>query len=219
MRGGYLVYRRGVQYRGGVHYHGGKSFVIWVPHSTEHPPRFSWYPPRYSNFKAWYPPRYWTLFTVLMISPTCIMISPTVLNILHDTQDNPHGTHDITPWYWTPPRYLRYPPRYWTPPRYSRYPPRYSWYPPTVLNTPTALSTTHGTAHTLYRVVLLEVPSQSKVNGWICFSFLVSQLLFSSDAWYDTHFYGIREGGGSPPPLPFVCFRDFMSNFREMIPQ
>ena len=66
------------------------------PHGTEHPPRYSRYP------------------------PTFIMISP-------------HGTEH--------------------PPRYSRYPPRYSWYPPRYWTPPTVLSTPHGTAHTLYRVI------------------------------------------------------------------
>ena len=32
--------------------------------------------------------------------------------------------------------------------------------------------------------------------------FFLSCKSFSSDAWYDTHFCGIREGGGSPPPPP-----------------
>ena len=113
----------------------GKIFCYLSTPQYWTPPTVLMISPRYSNFKAWYPPRYWTLFTVLMISPTCIMISPTVLNILHDTQDNPHGTHDITPWYWTPPRYSRY--------------------PPTVLNTPTVLKisptvlmiSSHGTEH------------------------------------------------------------------------
>ena len=44
------------------------------------------------------------------------------------------------------------------------------------------------------------VPSQGKVNGLIRFSFRASHLLFSSDAWYDIHFHGIREGGGLAPP-------------------
>ena len=46
------------------------------PHGTEHPWRYSRYPPHLS----WYPP------TVLKISPTVLMISPTVLNtptVLH----------------------------------------------------------------------------------------------------------------------------------------
>ena len=41
---------------------------------------------------------------------------------------SPHGTQDI-------------PPRYWTPPRYSRYPPTVLMISPTVLNSP------HGTEH------------------------------------------------------------------------
>ena len=167
--GGYHEYRGVILSTvGDVQYRGGKNLLLFeyptvlntphgthdIPHGTQIskdgiPPRY-WTPPRYS----WYP-------------PTCI-ISPTVLSIPHGTQDNP-------------PRYSWYPPRYWTPPRYSRYPPtfimisphgtqdippRYSWYPPTVLkisptvlmisptvlNTPTVLSTPHGTAHTLYRV-------------------------------------------------------------------
>ena len=73
----------------------GKSFVIWVPHSTEHPhgtqiskdgiphgtehpPQYSWYPPHAS----WYP-------------PTVIKISPWYSRYPHGTQDIPHGTHDI----------------------------------------------------------------------------------------------------------------------------
>ena len=135
---------------------GGKSFVIWVPHGTEHPPWYSWYPPTcimisptvlkfqwmisphgtehppqyswYPPHASWYPPWYWTSPTVLKITP-------------HGTHDIPHGTQDIPPhlswyppWYWTPhgtedipPWYSWYPPRYWTPPPY--------WAPPTVLHT------------------------------------------------------------------------------------
>ena len=182
-RGGYHEYRGGLSWvpwgmfstvggyhdaRGGYHeYRGGcsvpwgeKSFVIWVPHGTEHPPRYSWYPP-----------------TCIMISPTVLkfqrMVSPTVLNTPHGTQDNPHGTHDIPHGTEHPPRYSRYPPTFIMisphgtehPPRYSRYPPRYSWYPPTVLNTPTVLSTPHGTAHTHYTGWVWPGPGQ-KVPGW-----------------------------------------------------
>ena len=101
---------------------GGKSFVIWVPHGTAHPPRYSWYP------------------------PTCIMISPTALKF--QRMVSPHGTHDIPPWYWTPPRYSRYPPTF------IMISPHGTEHPPTVLMiSPTVLSTPHGTAHTLYRVV------------------------------------------------------------------
>ena len=94
--GGYHEYRGGiswvpwgvilstvgdVQYRGGYHdarggyheYRGGcsvpwgeKSIVIWMPHGTEHPPRYSWYP------------------------PTCILISPHGTQISKD--GTPHGT-------------------------------------------------------------------------------------------------------------------------------
>ena len=142
---------------------GGKSFVIWVPYGTEHPhgthdiPTCIMISPWYSNFKGWYPPWYWTAPTALMISPMCIMISPTVLNTTHGTQDNPpqyswypHGTEhphgtQISP------TFIMISPRYWTPPWYSRYPPRYSWYPQQYW---TSHCTEHpqGTAHTLYRV-------------------------------------------------------------------
>ena len=40
--GGYHEYRAGVQYRGVLKYQ--KIF----PHGTEHPPRYSWYPPHAS---------------------------------------------------------------------------------------------------------------------------------------------------------------------------
>ena len=102
--GGYLEYRGGISWCtwGLMSTVEGKSFVIWIPHSTEHPhgtqiskdgiphgtehpPRYSWYPPRAS----WYPP------TVLN-TPMVFKISP------HSTQDIPHSTHDIPPWYWTP---------------------------------------------------------------------------------------------------------------------
>ena len=113
---------------------GEKSFVIWVPHGTEHPPRYSWYPPHAS----WYPP------TVLKFQR---MVSPTVLNTLHGTHDIPPRASWYPPWYWTSPTVLKITPHsthespHGTehPPRYSRYPPHLSWYPPTVLNTP------HGT--------------------------------------------------------------------------
>ena len=138
----------------GAQYHGGeKSFVIWVPHGTEHPhgthdmpPHVSWYPPRYSNLKGWYP--------------------PTVLNTPQGTHDIPHVHHDIPlraswypPRYWTPPTVLKITPhgthgishgtehphgtqdiyhdiRHGTeqPPRYSRYPPTVPMISPTVLN-------------------------------------------------------------------------------------
>ena len=135
------------------------SFEIWVPwgdimstvgvfstvgysnNKRFFPPRYSWYPPRAS----WYPPQYWTSPMVLKITPTVLMIPPrywtpsTVLKISphlswyphgtehpHGTQDIPHGTQDI---------------------------PHGTHDIPTVLNTPTVLSTPHGTAHTLYRVV------------------------------------------------------------------
>ena len=125
------------EYRGGCSVPWGKtSFVIWVPHGTEHPPRYSWYPPTcimisphgtqiskdgihprywtpplyswYPPRASWYPPRYWTSPTVLKITPTVLMISP-------------HGTEHL--------------------PRYSRYPPTVLMISPTVLNTPTVLST------------------------------------------------------------------------------
>ena len=65
---------------------GGKSFVIWVLHGTEHPPRYSWYPP-----------------TCIMISPHGTQISKD--GIPHGTHGIPHGAHDIPPQYWTPPRH------------------------------------------------------------------------------------------------------------------
>ena len=70
------------------------------------------------------------------------MISPHGTEHPHGTQDIPHIYHDIPPWYWTPP---------W----YSRYPPTVLMISPTVLNTPRYWAP-HGTAHTLYRVVLAE---------------------------------------------------------------
>ena len=118
-RGGYHDTCRGYhEYRGGCSELWGTQITKdFSPHGTEHPPRYSWYPPTVLMISPHgthdIPPRYWTPPTVLKISPKFIMISPTVLN-------TPHGTQDI-------------PPRYWTP--------------------PTVLSTPHGTAHTLYRVV------------------------------------------------------------------
>ena len=56
------------------------------------------------------------------------MISPHGTEHPHGTQDIPHGTHDV---------------------------PHGTHDIPTVLNTPTVLSTPHGTAHTLYRVITL----------------------------------------------------------------
>ena len=147
-----------VQYRGGISWctwgiswvpwrvfstmGGGKSFVIWVPHGTEHPhgtydipPHVSWYPlgtqiskdgiphgtehpPRYS----WYPPRYWTSPTVLKITPHGTQDIP------HNTE-HPHGTQDISP-------HLS-----WYPPTVLKISPTVLMISPTVLNTPTALHT------------------------------------------------------------------------------
>ena len=57
-----------------------------IPHGTEHPPRYSRYPP-----------------TFIMISPT-VLNTPTVLKI------SPHGTQDIPPRYsWYPPTVLNTP--------------------------------------------------------------------------------------------------------------
>ena len=139
---------------------GEKSFVIWVPHGTEHPhgthdisPHASWYPPTVLKFQRMVSP------TVLMVSPTCIMISPTVLNIPYGTQDNPHGTHNIPTVLNIPhgtqdiPTFIMISPWYWTPPRYSRYPPTVLMISSTVLMiSPTVLNTPQSTAHTLYRV-------------------------------------------------------------------
>ena len=143
------------------------SFEIWVPG------RISWYmwgdimstmgvfsTAGYPNNKRLFSPQYWTPSTVLMISPRAPWYPPRYSRY-------PHGTHDIpmvlmiSPWFWTPPQYSRYPPHL------SWYPPRY-WTPhgtqdiphgthgtPMVLNTPTVLSTPNGTAHTLYRVLIL----------------------------------------------------------------
>ena len=106
--GEYHEYCGGVQYCGGIPsfeiwvpwgiscYMWGISGVLWgcsvpwgtqitkdFPHGTEHPPWYSWYPPRYwtpprySRYPphlSWYSPQYWTP---------------------HSTQDIPHGTHDI----------------------------------------------------------------------------------------------------------------------------
>ena len=101
--GGYLEYCGGIPWctwGDTMSTVGGKSFVIWVPHSTEHPPRYSWYPPRYSNFKGWYPPRYWTPPRYSWYPPWYWTLS-TVLKI------TPHGTDDISPRYWTPPTVLK----------------------------------------------------------------------------------------------------------------
>ena len=146
-RGGYLEYRGGCSVPWGISWCtwgiswvpwrvfstvGGKSFVIWVPHGTEHPHgthdiphMYHDIPPRYSNFKgwypptvlntphgthdipphaSWYPPKYWTSPTVLKITP-------------HGTHDIPHGTeHPPTVLKISPHIYHDIPPRYWTPP-------------------------------------------------------------------------------------------------------
>ena len=119
--------------------HVGISWVPWgtqitedfSPHGTEHPPRYSWYPPTCimispTVLKITSP-------TVLKITPPVLIISPTVLNTptklkISPTvlKISPQGTHDI-------------PPRYRT--------------PPTVLNTPHGTEHPHGTAQTLYRVI------------------------------------------------------------------
>ena len=113
--------------------------VSWGTQITkDFPPRY-WRPPQYS----WYPPRYWVSPTVLKITPTVLMISPKVLkispHIYHDIPTvlkiSPRGTQDIPPWY-------------------SRYPPMVLMISPTVLNTPHDTDHPHGTAHTLYRVIL-----------------------------------------------------------------
>ena len=87
------------------------------------------------------------------------MISPTVLNILHGTQDNPHGTHDIPTVMNTPHGTQDIPHIYHDIPhgtehlpRYSRYSPTVLMISPTVLNIPHSTEHPHGTAHTLYRV-------------------------------------------------------------------
>ena len=114
--GGYLEYRGGCSVPWGVSWCtwgiswapwrvfntvGGKSFVIWVPHGTEHPHGTHDIPPHVS----WYP-------------PTCIMISP------HGTQISKDG---IPPWYWTLPRYSWYPPMcIMISPHGTEHPPRYS---------------------------------------------------------------------------------------------
>ena len=163
------------EYRGGCSVPWGeKSFVIWVPHGTEHPhgthdipPHASWYPPRYSNFKGWYP--------------------PTVLNIPHGTQDNPHGTQDNPPHLsWYPPMVLNTPNSTQDIPHiYHDIPPRY-WTPPTVLkisvlkisphgthDIPHGTEHPHGTAHTLYRVNLLvwDGPHDWGFLDWIIISY------------------------------------------------
>ena len=125
------------EYRGGCSVPWGKkSFVIWVPHGTEHPPRYSWYPPTCIMISphstqiskdgiptvlntphgthdippraSWYPP------TVLKITPTVLKITPHGTHDTphgtehpHGTQDIPHGTHDI-------PHGTEHPPRYCT---------------------------------------------------------------------------------------------------------
>ena len=166
--GGYLEYRGGYhEYRGEVilstmgdvlkfEYRGGISWWMWGDimstvgvFSTVGYSNNKTFPPTVLNTLHGthdipqvhhdIPPRYWTSPTVLKVTPTVLMISPTVLNIPHGTQGIPHIYHDI-------PHGTEHP--HGT----QDIPPRYSWYPPTVLNTPTVLITPHGTAHTLYRV-------------------------------------------------------------------
>ena len=125
-RGGYHGYRGGYHgYRGGCSVPWGESFVIWVPHGTEHP-MVLMISPTYPPWYSWY-------------FPTCIMISP------HGTQDIPHIYHGI------PPRYSRYP--HGTqdiPPWYSWYPPTVLMISPMVLMiSPTVLNTT-TVLHTHY---------------------------------------------------------------------
>ena len=135
-----LKFQRMVSPHGTEHPHGTHDIP---PRASWYPPRASWYPPRaswYPPHASWYPPRYWT--------------SPTVLNIPHGTQDNP-------------PRYSWYSPTVLNTPTVLKISPTFIMISPTVLNTPTVLmisprywtpptvlSTPHGTAHTLYRVVM-----------------------------------------------------------------
>ena len=75
-----------------------------------------------------------------------VLCTPTVLNVPHGTQDNPHGTHDI-------PTVVKVSLHGTEHPHGTQDIPHGTHDIPTVLNTPTVLSTPHGTAHTLYRVV------------------------------------------------------------------
>ena len=78
------------------------------------------------------------------------MISPHGTEHPHGTQNIPHIYHDIPHGTEHPPRYSRYPPTV------LMISPHGTHESPTVLNTPTVLSTPHGTAHTLYRVTILN---------------------------------------------------------------
>ena len=77
-------------YVGGYHEYRGGCSVPWgtqiikdfSPHGTEHPPRYSRYPP-----------------TFIMISPHGTEHPHGTQDIPHGTQDIPHGTHDIPPRY------------------------------------------------------------------------------------------------------------------------
>ena len=126
----------------------------------------------------------------------------------------PHSTHDNPLQYWTPPWYSWYPPRYWTPPQYSWYPPTCIMISPTVLNTPTVLKISptvlmisptvlntprywnpHGTAHTLYRVILnyvrflLSIKTKTKKTSdrWDLSLSSEEQLLAWLPMWCWTH--------------------------------
>ena len=81
------------------------------------------------------------------------MISPTVLNTLHDTQDIPHiyrdiphGTQDIPHGTHDTPHGTEHPPRYWTP-HGTEHP--------------------HGTAHTLYRVVCVQIWKMLCIQNYV----------------------------------------------------
>ena len=105
------------------------------------PPRY-WTPPRYSwslPRASWYPPQYWTS---------------------HGTQDNPHSTHDIP----HDTEHLHSTQEIPTFIMISSIPPRYSRYPATVLmisphgtEHPHITEFPHGTAHTLYRVLIFKI--------------------------------------------------------------
>ena len=69
----------------------------WYPHGTEHPLRYSRYPPRYS----WTPPTVMNTPHGTQDIPQIYHDTPHGTEHPHGTQDIPHGTHDIPPRYCT----------------------------------------------------------------------------------------------------------------------
>ena len=138
---GYLEYRGGCSVPWGISWcTWGISWVPWRVFSTMRgifchlsTPQY-WTPPQHS----WYPP------TVLKFQR---MVSPHGTEDPHGTQDNLHGTHDIL--------------HSTEHPTVLKISPTVLKISPKVLNTPTVLSTPHGTAHTLYRVTQ---PNTKSVN-------------------------------------------------------